>query len=122
VLNGEYGRSNIVGAGILRQSAAPPVVNPNDPLTIAALSDYVAQTTRTGWLLCRVRVQFFEDLPNRELFDEGAYVMPVCSSPGLGKSWINCVTPTVSSATPASRTRLHQTILGFGRSLGRTCT
>jgi len=38
VLNGEYGRSTIVGAGIPRKSPAPPVVNPSDPLMIAALS------------------------------------------------------------------------------------
>jgi len=79
VLNGEYGRSNIVGAGILRQSAAPPVVNPNDPQTIAALSDYVAQTTpgQDGFYV-ESGYKFFRGLfRNRELFDEGAYVMPV---------------------------------------------
>ena len=79
VLNGEYGRSNIVGAGVLRQSPAPPVVNPNDPLTIAALSDYVAQTTpgQDGFYV-ESGYKFFRGLfRNRELFDEGAYVMPV---------------------------------------------
>ena len=79
VLNGEYGRSNIVGPGILRKSPAPPVVNPNDPLTIAALSDYVAQTTpgQDGFYV-ESGYKFFRGLfRNRELFDEGAYVMPV---------------------------------------------
>ena len=79
VLNGEYGRSNIVGAGVLRQSTAPPVVNPNDPQTIAALSDYVAQTTpgQDGFYV-ESGYKFFRGLfRNRELFDEGAYVMPV---------------------------------------------
>ena len=79
VLNGEYGRSNIVGAGILRKSPAPPAVNPNDPLTIAALSDYVAQTTpgQDGFYV-ESGYKFFRGLfRNRELFDEGAYIMPV---------------------------------------------
>jgi len=79
VLNGEYGRSNIVGAGVLRQSPVPPVVKPNDPLTIAALSDYVAQTTpgQDGFYV-ESGYKFFRGLfRNRELFDEGAYVMPV---------------------------------------------
>src|ERR1700730_1009120 len=79
VLNGEYGRSNIVGPGILRKSPLPPVVNPNDPLTIAALSDYVAQTTpRQDGFYVEAGYKFFRGLfRNRELFDEGSYVMPV---------------------------------------------
>lgn len=79
VLNGEYGRSNIVGAGILRQSPASPAFDPNDPLSVAALSDYVAQTTpgQDGFYV-ESGYKFFRGLfRNRELFDEGAYVMPV---------------------------------------------
>jgi hypothetical protein len=79
VLNGEYGRSNIVGAGILRKSPAPPVVNSNDPLTIVALSSYVAQTTpgQDGFYV-ESGYKFFRGLfRNREKFDEGAYLMPV---------------------------------------------
>jgi hypothetical protein len=79
VLNGEYGRSNIVGAGILRQSPAPPVVHPNDPLSIAALSDYVAQTSpgQDGFYV-ETGYKFFRGLfRNTERFDEGAYIMPV---------------------------------------------
>jgi hypothetical protein len=79
VLNGEYGRSNIVGAGILRKSPAPPLVDPNDPLTIAALSNYVAQTTpgQDGFYV-ESGYKFFRGIfANRERFDEGAYVMPV---------------------------------------------
>jgi hypothetical protein len=79
VLNGEYGRSNIVGAGIPRKSPAPPLVNPNDPPTIAALADYVAGTTpgQDGFYV-ESGYKFFRGLfRNRELFDEGAYVMPV---------------------------------------------
>src|SRR5882724_11423185 len=42
VINGEYGRSNIVG-GIPRKSPAPPAINLNAPQTIAALAEFVAQ-------------------------------------------------------------------------------
>jgi len=79
VLNGEYGHSNIVGAGILRQSPAPPVVNPNDPLSVSALGEYVAQTSpgQDGFYL-ESGYKFFRGLfRNRERFDEGAYLMPV---------------------------------------------
>lgn len=79
VLNGEYGHSNIVGAGILRQSPVPPVVNPNDPLSVAALGDYVAQTSpgQDGFYV-ESGYKFFRGLfRNRERFDEGAYLMPV---------------------------------------------
>jgi hypothetical protein len=79
VLNGEYGRSNIVGPGIHRKSPAPPVVNPNDPLTIAALSEYVAQTTpgQDGFYVESGYKSFRGLFRNKELFDEGTYVMPV---------------------------------------------
>ena len=79
VLNGEYGRSNIVGAGIARQSPAPPFFNPNDPLSIAALSDFVAQTSpgQDGFYV-EGGYKFFRGLfHNPDKFDEGAYVMPV---------------------------------------------
>src|SRR5215475_6047623 len=79
VLNGEYGRSNIVGAGIARKSPTPPVVNPNDPLSIAALGDYVAQTSpgQDGFYV-ESGYKFFRGIfHNREKFDEGAYLMPV---------------------------------------------
>lgn len=79
VLNGEYGRSNIVGAGIARQSPVPPLVNANDPLSVAALSAYVAQTTpgQDGFYV-ESGYKFFRGIfRNRERFDEGSYVMPV---------------------------------------------
>lgn len=79
VLNGEYGRSNIVGAGIPRRSPAPPVVNPNDPPSVAALGDFVAQTSpgQDGFYI-ESGYKFFRGIfRNREKFDEGAYVMPV---------------------------------------------
>lgn len=79
VLNGEYGRSNIVGAGILRRSPAPPLVDPNDPSTVAALGDFVAQTSpgQDGFYV-ESGYKFFRGIfRNRERFDEGAYLMPV---------------------------------------------
>jgi hypothetical protein len=79
VLNGEYGHSNIIGPGILRKSPTPPVVNSIDPLSIAALGDYVAQTSpgQDGFYV-ESGYKFFRGLfRNREKFDEGAYLMPV---------------------------------------------
>jgi len=61
-------------------------VNPNDPLTIAALSDYVAQTTpgQDGFYV-ESGYKFFRGIfRNRELFDEGAYVMRWCASKPFG--------------------------------------
>ena len=79
VLNGEYGRSNIVGAGIARKSLPPPAFNPNDPLSVAALGAYVAQTSpgQDGFYV-ESGYKFFRGIfRNREKFDEGAYLMPV---------------------------------------------
>jgi len=79
VLNGEYGRSNIVGAGIKRRSAAPPAIDPNDPLTVAALANYVAQTSpgQDGFYV-ESGYKFFRGIfKNRDKFDEGSYLMPV---------------------------------------------
>lgn len=79
VLNGEYGRSNIVGAGIARRSLPPPAFNPNDPRSIAALGNYVAQTSpgQDGFY-AESGYKFFRGIfRNREKFDEGAYLMPV---------------------------------------------
>ncbi len=79
VLNGEYGRSNIVGAGIARKSLPPPAFNSSDPLSIAALGNYVAQTSpgQDGFYV-ESGYKFFRGIfRNREKFDEGAYLMPV---------------------------------------------
>lgn len=79
VLNGEYGRSNIVGGGTPRQSPVPPLVNFADPLSVAALGAYVAQTTpgQDGFYV-ESGYKFFNGMfKNHERFDEGAYVMPV---------------------------------------------
>lgn len=78
-INGEYARSNIVGAGIPRRSPSPPVLNPNDPSTIAGLAQFVAQTSpaQDGFYI-EGAYKFFGGLfSNRERFDSGAYLAPV---------------------------------------------
>ena len=57
----------------------PPLVNPADPLSVAALGAYVAQTTpgQDGFYV-ESGYKFFNGMfKNHERFDEGAYVMPV---------------------------------------------
>jgi hypothetical protein len=69
-INGEYARSNIVGPGIARQSPAPPV-------GIAALAQYVAQTTpgQDGFYVESV-YKFRPGGFIREKLDDGAYLAP----------------------------------------------
>ena len=76
VINGEYGRSNIVG-GIPRKSPAPPAINPNAPQTIAALAEFVAQRSpgQDGFYL-EGTYRFSAPIAKKKL-DEGAYVAPV---------------------------------------------
>jgi len=76
LINGEYGRSNIVG-GIPRKSAAPPAINLNDPQTIAALAEFVAQRSpgQDGFYL-EGTYRFASPIARKKL-DEGAYVAPV---------------------------------------------
>ena len=76
VINGEYGRSNIVG-GIPRKSPAPPALNLNDPQTIAALAEFVAQRSpgQDGFYL-EGSYRFPSPIAKKKL-DEGAYVAPV---------------------------------------------
>jgi len=75
-LNGEYGRSNIVG-GIPRRSPAPPVVDPNDPDSIAALAEFVAERTpgQDGFYV-EGAYNFATNFLARKL-DDGAYIAPV---------------------------------------------
>jgi hypothetical protein len=78
-INGEYARSNIVGPGILRKSPAPPVVDPSDPASVAALAQFVAQTSpgQDGFYV-EAAYKFFRGLfRSKEHFDEGAYIAPV---------------------------------------------
>jgi hypothetical protein len=76
-INGEYGRSNIVGGGILRKSPAPPVVDPNDPASIAALAQFVAGLSpgQDGFYL-EGSYNFTPKFMSNK-FDDGAYIAPV---------------------------------------------
>lgn len=76
-INGEYGRSNIVGGGIQRRSPAPPVVNLNDPDSITELAEFVAQRSpgQDGFYVegtYRFRPRFIA-----AKLDEGGYIAPV---------------------------------------------
>jgi hypothetical protein len=76
IINGEYGRSNIVG-GIPRRSSAPPAIDLNDPATITELAEFVAQRTpgQDGFYL-EGTYRFASPIARKKL-DEGAYVAPV---------------------------------------------
>ena len=76
LINGEYGRSNIVG-GIPRKSPAPPAIDPGDPQTIAALAEFVAEHSpgQDGFYL-EGTYRFASPIARKKL-DEGAYVSPV---------------------------------------------
>jgi hypothetical protein len=76
-INGEYGRSNIVGGGIPRRSPAPPVVDPNDPDTVTELAEFVAGRSpgQDGFYVegaYQFRPRFV-----KARFDEGGYIAPV---------------------------------------------
>lgn len=76
-INGEYGRSNIVGGGIARRSPAPPVVDPNDQASLAALAEFVAQRSpgQDGFYLegaYQLRPRLISGI-----LDEGGYIAPV---------------------------------------------
>jgi len=75
-INGEYGRSNIVG-GIPRQSPAPPTLDPGNPESVAALAQFVAGRSpgQDGFYI----ESTYRFSPRRLVgrFDEGAYIAPV---------------------------------------------
>lgn len=75
-INGEYGRSNIVG-GIPRRSPAPPVVDPNDPATITALAEFVAGRSpgQDGFYIEGAYNFSTRFLTNK--LDDGSYIAPV---------------------------------------------
>jgi hypothetical protein len=75
-INGEYGRSNIVG-GISRKSPAPPIVDPNDPSTITALALFVGERTpgQDGFYI-EGTYRFAAPFAVKKL-DDSAYVAPV---------------------------------------------
>src|SRR5712691_11049366 len=75
-INGEYGRSNIVG-GIPRRSPAPPAVNLADPEPITELAEFVAERSpgQDGFYVegtYRLRPRILKGK-----FDEGGYIAPV---------------------------------------------
>ena len=76
MINGEYGRSNIVG-GIPRKSPAPPLVDPSDPATVTDLAEFVAQRSpgQDGFYVegtYQFRPRFIKGK-----FDDGGYIAPV---------------------------------------------
>jgi hypothetical protein len=75
-INGEFGRSNIVG-GIPRRSPLPPAIDPGNPESIAALATFVAERSpgQDGFYLEGT----YKFSPHRlaEKFDEGSYIAPV---------------------------------------------
>jgi hypothetical protein len=76
-INGEYGRSNIVGGGIRRKSLAPPTVDVNNPESIQALADFVAERTpgQDGFYV-EGSYQFRPSFVIKH-FDESGYIAPV---------------------------------------------
>ena len=77
LFNAEYGRSNIVGAGIARRSPAPPVIDVNDEESIAELAEFLAARTpgQDGFYV-EGSYQFRPSFVVRH-FDEGGYIAPV---------------------------------------------
>jgi hypothetical protein len=75
-INGEFGRSNIVG-GIPRKSPAPPILDPGNPESTKALAEFVAQRSpgQDGFYLEGT----YKFSPRRfgAKFDEGSYIAPV---------------------------------------------
>jgi hypothetical protein len=83
LLNAEYGRSRIVGAGIARRSPRPPVFDPNSEASAEALADFLAQPSpgQDGFYVegsYQFRPRFVA-----EHFDEGGYVAPVVRYEGV---------------------------------------
>jgi len=77
-INGEYGRSNIVG-GIPRKSPAPPIVDPNNPDSVAALAEFVAGLSpgQDGFYIEGAYNFGFKPRFLAEKFDDGGYIAPV---------------------------------------------
>src|SRR5262245_22864853 len=77
-INGEYGRSNIVG-GIPRKSPAPPFVDPNNPDSVAALAEFVAGLSpgQDGFYIEGAYNFGFRPRFLAEKFDDGGYIAPV---------------------------------------------
>jgi hypothetical protein len=77
-INGEYGRSNIVG-GIPRKSPLPPTIDPNDPESITALAEFVAKRSpgQDGFYVEGAYNFNFTPRFFAERFDDGGFIAPV---------------------------------------------
>jgi hypothetical protein len=77
-INGEYGRSNIVG-GIPRKSPAPPAAGSKDPDSITALAEFVAGQSpgQDGFYIEGTYNFPFSQRFFGDRFDDGGYVAPV---------------------------------------------
>jgi hypothetical protein len=83
LMNAEYGRSQIVGASVARRSPQPPVFDPNDAQSVAALAEFLAQRSpgQDGFYVegsYQFRPRFVS-----EHFDEGGYIAPVVRFEGV---------------------------------------
>jgi hypothetical protein len=83
VINGEYGRSRLTGAGIPRRSPAPPAFNPADEASADALADFLAAPTpgQDGFYV-EGAYQFRPRFVVRH-FDEGGFIAPVFRFEGV---------------------------------------
>lgn len=83
VINGEYGRSRLTGAGIPRRSPAPPSFNPADEESADALADFLAAPTpgQDGFYV-EGAYQFRPRFVVRH-FDEGGFIAPVFRFEGV---------------------------------------
>jgi hypothetical protein len=79
IVNGEYARSNIVGAGIPRKSPTPPVCATSLDPSCSALAQFVAKTSpgQDGFYVEGAYKFFGGVFRNHERFDGGAYLAPV---------------------------------------------
>jgi hypothetical protein len=77
LLNAEYGRSSITGAGIARRSPRPPAFDPNDEESAERLAEFLAQPSPGQDGFYAEGSYQFRPRVVRERFDEGGYVAPV---------------------------------------------
>ena len=77
LFNAEYGRSNIVGAGLARRSPAPPALDPNDEESVAEFAEFLAgRTPGQDGFYVEGSYQFRPRFVVRHS-DEGGYIAPV---------------------------------------------
>jgi hypothetical protein len=83
VINGEYGRSRLTGAGVPRRSPAPPVFNPNNEESADALAEFLAAPApgQDGFYV-EGSYQFRPRFVVRH-FDEGGFIAPVFRFEGV---------------------------------------